>query len=162
MRLMKIPIDVADGRIDGYDASTYFTREVGLPVLFLVPYGAWRLVVRGDHSWDAILLVAGPIISWISVMFYCVAIRAVRPLPSVVPKATPLLAWPFLIYLFAYKGVWGFSEIFQEWSVAGILGAFFYTWLGYGPLKALSILQREDVVEALRQSGRIVKGLRNA
>lgn len=60
---MKIPIDVADGRIDGYDASTYFTREVGLPVLFLVPYGAWRLVVRGDHSWDAILLVAGPIIS---------------------------------------------------------------------------------------------------
>lgn len=162
MRLMKIPIYVADGRIDGYDASTYFTREVGLSVLFLVPTG------RGDCWYEVttvgtkILLVAGPIISWISVMFYCIAIRAVRPLPSVVPKATPLLAWPFLIYLFAYKGVWGFSEIFQEWSVAGILGAFFYTWLGYGPLKALSILQREDVVEALRQSGRIVKGLRNA
>ena len=148
-------IDIGDGRIDGWDASTYFMREVGPPVFFLIPYGVWRLVAQADYSWDTAILIVGPVVSWVSVMCYGIAVRGVRQLPGIVPKVAPLFAWPFLIYLFAYKGVWGFVEALRDFSVIGLLAASFFTWLAYGPLKALSILQRHEVVRALQRSGQL-------
>src|SRR5947208_747044 len=100
-------------------SPNYFFGEVGLP-LFLVPYGAWRWVVAGDHSWDPIMLTFGPPAVFFSMILRCVALRGRAPWPSwcrgAVLLFAPLLQWAFVFYLFFYKGLGTLLQLRQEFS----------------------------------------------
>ena len=96
------------------------------------------------------------------VILYCIAVRRVAQWPTSVAKyvedTTSLLMWLFPMYLLLYKGLWGFVQLFEVFSLLQLLGACFYTWLAWGPIKAVSTLLRKEVRQALVESAAAARG----
>lgn len=124
--------------------------RAALPVL-LLPYGLWRVIVRGDVSWDAIILTLGSAVTWPSVMLYRSTLfvpRTERSFALAFRTWAAFLPWAFMCYLFFYEGLWGLISLWWDFSVLSLAGSLFCAWLGLRSVKAMDVLSSKEMAEA--------------